>query len=232
MSSSANAGQPSPRMMSGRPPPHPSQQHSPPNPNKPLVAPGSPTSPRIPETSAASSASSSGAAPTRETPALSQEALARWGTALGNMHDLGMAVNSISKALGEAVYLDDQAYDMQNQLKKYKDALRKRESRNAALVAEVELTGRELAQSRDQNQQLQRDLKEAESLNATLRQEQENNAVVFRMHFNELLAKQEEIKKKDEELARLKGIIEVLQGSEGGGQQASKNTNQYTPSRS
>jgi len=148
------------------------------------------------------------------------------------MHDLGMAVNSISKALGEAVYLDDQAYDMQNQLKKYKDALRKRESRNAALVAEVELTGRELAQSRDQNQQLQRDLKEAESLNATLRQEQENNAVVFRMHFNELLAKQEEIKKKDEELARLKGIIEVLQGSEGGGQQASKNTNQYTPSRS
>lgn len=52
----------------------------------------------------------------------------------------------------------------------------KRESRNAALVAEVELTGRELAQSRDQNQQLQRDLKEAESLNATLRQEQENNA--------------------------------------------------------
>jgi len=148
------------------------------------------------------------------------------------MHDLGMAVNSISKALGEAVYLDDQAYDMQNQLKKYKEALRKRESRNAALVAEVELTGRELAQSRDQNQQLQRDLKEAESLNATLRQEQENNAVVFRMHFNELLAKQEEIKKKDEELARLKGIIEVLQGSEGGGQQASKNTNQYTPSRS
>lgn len=58
------------------------------------------------------------------------------------------------------------------------------------------------------------------------------SAVVFRMHFNELLAKQEEIKKKDEELARLKGIIEVLQGSEGGGQQASKNTNQYTPSRS
>lgn len=42
------------------------------------------------------------------------------------MHDLGMAVNSISKALGEAVYLDDQAYDMQNQLKKYKEALRVR----------------------------------------------------------------------------------------------------------
>jgi hypothetical protein len=41
--------------------------------------------------------------------------------------------------------------------------------------------------------------------------------VVFRMHFNELLAKQEALAEKDQQLLQLRGIIDVLQAGGGGG---------------
>jgi hypothetical protein len=37
-------------------------------------------------------------------------------------------------------------------------------------------------------------------------------AVVFKMHYSELLARTEEINLKDAEMERLKGVIEVIKG--------------------
>jgi len=49
--------------------------------------------------------------------------------------------------------------------------------------------------------------------------QQENNAVVFRMHFTELLAKQEALAEQDQQITKLRGIIDVLQA--GGGSSSS-----------
>jgi len=49
--------------------------------------------------------------------------------------------------------------------------------------------------------------------------QQENNAVVFRMHFTELLSKQEALAEQDQQITKLRGIIDVLQA--GGGSSSS-----------
>jgi len=146
-------------------------------------------------------------------PRLSHEAVGRWSSALGNLQDLGKVVDGLAKTLESAVYLDDNEYSIQAQLQHYKNTVKARDKRISVLEAEAELTQRELAKALAKQHSLERALNEALASNATMSQEQENTAVVFKMHYNELLAKTEELALRDEEMARLKGVIEVLQGS-------------------
>mmetsp|Transcript_32782 Transcript_32782/g.54904 ORF Transcript_32782/g.54904 Transcript_32782/m.54904 type:complete len:237 (-) Transcript_32782:6-716(-) len=143
---------------------------------------------------------------------LSQEAIGRWGAALGNMQDLGLVVDHLARTLNSAVYLDEDAHNAQAQVQKFKNALKASTNRIAVLEAEAELTQRELATALAKNQQMERALKESLATSASLSQEQANTAVVFKMHYSELLARTEEINLKDAEMERLKGVIEVIKG--------------------
>jgi hypothetical protein len=55
---------------------------------------------------------------------LSQEAVGRWGAALGNMQDLGLVVDHLARTLNSAVYLDEDAHNAQAQVQKFKNALK------------------------------------------------------------------------------------------------------------
>ena len=65
--------------------------------------------------------------------------------------------------------------------------MQKRDTRNAALEAERELTLRELAESRCRQRALEVELQATEAVNATLRQEQENNSGACSILFCTLL---------------------------------------------
>ena len=66
-----------------------------------------------------------GAGPRVEAPSrLSQEAVGRWSSALGNLQDLGKVVDGLAKTLESAVYLDDSEYSIQAQLQHYKNTLK------------------------------------------------------------------------------------------------------------
>ncbi|KAK3274005.1 hypothetical protein CYMTET_17789 [Cymbomonas tetramitiformis] len=142
---------------------------------------------------------------------LTPETLDRWGSALSNMQDLDSVVESLSAVLSDAVYLEPDVYDTQRELQKYKEIIKVKDNKIATVEAELELAQTELAISRGKQRSLEEELHSSEAAAATLRHEQDNNAVVFNMHFNELLLKEEEIRKQSEELEKLKGIIEVLE---------------------
>eukprot|EP00959_Pyramimonas_sp_CCMP1952_P472316 9499846-Pyramimonas_sp.AAC.3 len=57
-------------------------------------------------------------------PRLSQEAVGRWSSALGNLQELGKVVDGLSKTLESAVYLDESEYSIQAQLQHYKNTLK------------------------------------------------------------------------------------------------------------
>lgn len=142
---------------------------------------------------------------------LTPETLDRWGSALSNMQDLDNVVESLSAVLSDAVYLEPDVYDTQREIQKYKEIIKVKDNKIATVEAELELAQTELAISRGKQRSLEEALQSSEAAAATLRHEQDNNAVVFNMHFTELLLKEEEIRKQSEELQKLKGIIEVLE---------------------
>lgn len=127
-----------------------------------------------------------------------------WGAAIGNLEDTKLALDALAGLIYDAVFLDDEAYTSACAATNYQQRLlaqlkksRQLQHELAALQAELQNKDAALATEKEK-------CKDAQRANADLQQQLDNNAVVFQMHYQELLTRNEEI-------GRLKAVIEGLQ---------------------
>lgn len=136
-----------------------------------------------------------GSSATREESLAVGEA-SRWGQAVGNIEDARVALDTLARAIEDAVYLDEDAYHQVAPVMQYQRASQVQQQRMTELTLELQETNHKLDQCCAQKDA-------ADQRIAEMAQELENSAVVFKMHYSELLSKENEI-------ARLKAIIEGL----------------------
>ncbi|KAL6764022.1 hypothetical protein V8C86DRAFT_3129151 [Haematococcus lacustris] len=127
-----------------------------------------------------------------------------WEAAAGNLEDSKLAVQAIKDLVSDAVFLDEEAFmgavslaSLYNKIQAQQRRMRDMEHEALALQAEVEAKDRALSAANAT-------AKDRQALVAQLQQELDNNSVVFKMHFSELITRNEEI-------ARLKAMVEGLQ---------------------
>mmetsp|Transcript_32731 Transcript_32731/g.92843 ORF Transcript_32731/g.92843 Transcript_32731/m.92843 type:complete len:230 (-) Transcript_32731:202-891(-) len=132
--------------------------------------------------------------------------LGRWEAALGNLADAGVALQQMKHAVDDAVYLDEDAYDGVASLSQYAKTIKAQQRRIVELEHELDIAlgAAEKAEACAREEARQR--REAEARTESIETELENNAVVFKMHYNELLARNDEVEK-------LKAVIEGLSGA-------------------
>eukprot|EP00884_Botryococcus_braunii_P000728 jgi/Botrbrau1/10656/Bobra.53_2s0014.1 len=125
--------------------------------------------------------------------------LSRWEAAMGNMEDARVALDAVVRAIDDAVYLDEDAFASLAPTTQYTRTIQVQQRRLAEAKTEMEEVRTALRSSEAARLA-------AEAKVAELQEELENNAVVFKMHYNELL-------KKDEEITRLSAVIQALSRS-------------------
>lgn len=128
-----------------------------------------------------------------------------WGRAAGNIEDAKIAIEALKSLVHDAVFLDEDAYSGAVQMSSYhlklQAAQRKlldMEHEAAALRADVDRKDEEIAAC-------QKKYEDAAAHINELKAELDNNAVVFKMHYQEIITRSEEI-------SRLKSVIEGLTG--------------------
>eukprot|EP00873_Tetraselmis_striata_P023271 jgi/Tetstr1/443535/TSEL_031539.t1 len=143
------------------------------------------------------------AAGSRDEGGSDRASLGRWDAALGNVADAGVALQQLKHALDDAIYLDEDAYNGVASLTHYTRTIQAQQRRILELEHELEAALGAVERSDSRARESERQRQEAEMRASSIEAELENNAVVFKMHYNELLAKTEEVQK-------LKAIIEGL----------------------
>lgn len=121
---------------------------------------------------------------------------ARWTGAIGNIEDARVALDTLARAIDDAVYLDEDAYNQVAPVMQYQKTIQGQQQRMVELTHELQESSTKLAQCHRSHHAANQRIQD-------MTQELENNAVVFKMHYSELLAKEEEI-------GRLKAIIQGL----------------------
>ncbi|WIA40930.1 hypothetical protein OEZ86_004585 [Tetradesmus obliquus] len=117
-----------------------------------------------------------------------------------------MALDALRGLIMDAVFLDEEAYTNSATLQLYQQRLQAQQRRILQLEGEVEALRVESGRQAEALQQQRAQTRAAEARMQELQQELDNNAVVFDMHYNELLLKGEEIE-------RLKSVIEGMGGT-------------------
>lgn len=128
-----------------------------------------------------------------------------WGSAVGNVETAKLALETLRGLIADAVFLDEDAYTNASTLQHYHQRLQMQHRRILQLEAEVEALRVDAGRQQEALIKQRAQTRAAEAQIGELQQELENNAVVFDMHYNELLMKNEEIE-------RLKTVIEGLGG--------------------
>lgn len=128
--------------------------------------------------------------------------LTRWDSALGNIEDAKVAFDILRRSIEDAVYLDEEAYKQVTPTMQFTKVIQAQHRKIEQLEADLRSTKMQLQESNSiQIEALQR--------HAEMQQELENNAgelggnVVFKMHYQELMSKEDEIQK-------LTAVIQVL----------------------
>eukprot|EP00882_Tetradesmus_deserticola_P009574 GHRQ01010108.1.p1 GENE.GHRQ01010108.1~~GHRQ01010108.1.p1 ORF type:complete len:185 (+),score=70.17 GHRQ01010108.1:613-1167(+) len=136
----------------------------------------------------------------------SNDASRDWGPAQGNLETAKMALDALRSLIMDAVFLDEEAYTNSATLQLYQQRLQAQQRRILQLEGEAEALRVESGRQQDALVQQRSLTRAAEARIQELQQELENNAVVFDMHYSELLVKGEEIE-------RLKSVIEGMGGT-------------------
>ncbi|KAG2499361.1 hypothetical protein HYH03_002936 [Edaphochlamys debaryana] len=126
-------------------------------------------------------------------------------TLTGRVEDARVAATALRALVEDAVYLDEDTYSTAVEHTKYQQKLQAQQKQVAGLENEAAALRAELERKDEQLAASAARLRESQAQAAELQRELENNAVVFRVHYQELLARNEEIE-------RLKAVIEGLQG--------------------
>ncbi|CAL8463969.1 g3504 [Coccomyxa elongata] len=120
----------------------------------------------------------------------------RWQAAVGNIEDAKVALDVIARAIDDAVYLDEDAYNQMLPLQQYTRTIEAQQRRIGELEQQLQAARRRIS---EQDATTQAARKRA----VELQEELENNAAVFKLHYDELLAK-------DAELAKLRAVVQGL----------------------
>lgn len=134
--------------------------------------------------------------------AAAEDALAavhRWEAAVGNLEDARVAFDVIARAVDDAVFLDEDAYKQIMPTMQYTVKIQAQQLQIGELEQQLEESNERLLVTEHACQ-------EAQQQTAQLRAELENNAEVFKMHYTELLAK-------EDELSKLRVIVQALSES-------------------
>ncbi|CAL5226197.1 g9034 [Coccomyxa viridis] len=126
----------------------------------------------------------------------SEGAYERWSSAVGNIEDAKVAVDIMARAIEDAVYLDEDAYNQMIPMQQYTRTIEEQQRQILNLEHQLQNTLHSAAQQKATGQASRKRAVE-------LQEELENNAAVFKLHYDELLAK-------DAEIAKLKAVIQGL----------------------
>jgi len=124
-----------------------------------------------------------------------------WVLAQENVEDAARACETLKSLVQDAVYLDEDAYSGAANLAAYEERIRAQQLQAHNMSLEMEALRAEVVAKDMALTSANARYHEAASQLADKQQELENNAVVFRVHYQELIAKNEEI-------ARLQALVQ------------------------
>ncbi|XP_077211312.1 tropomyosin [Tasmannia lanceolata] len=139
----------------------------------------------------------------------------RWRTAILNLSEMGTNLDSLQKLLmKKAVFVDEDTFSKASLTSEQARTIKALEQRVETLERELDAAITAAARSRLEKRQVEAAQRAAELHAQDLTRELENTTKVFKLHMEELRAKQEEISKKNSDIKVLEAIIQTLGGKE------------------
>uniref|UniRef100_A0ACD5YIH0 Uncharacterized protein n=1 Tax=Avena sativa TaxID=4498 RepID=A0ACD5YIH0_AVESA len=141
-----------------------------------------------------------------------------WGSAIGNLGELGANVESLQKLLArKAVFVDDDVFSKASLAADQARTIKILDQRVQSLERELDAAISAAARARTEKRQAEAAQRAAEQRAQDVTKELENTSKVFQLHMEELRTKQQEIAKRDSDIKVLEAIIQTLSGKDDGG---------------
>ncbi|KAI4299088.1 hypothetical protein L6164_032580 [Bauhinia variegata] len=139
----------------------------------------------------------------------------RWNGAITNLTEMASNLDSLQKLLlKKAVFVDDETFARASLNAEQARTIKVLEQRVETLERELDAAITAAARARSEKRQAETAQKAAELRAQEVTRELENTTKVFKLHMEELRAKQEEIAKRDKDIKLLEAIIQTLGGKE------------------
>ncbi|CAN0906784.1 hypothetical protein LINGRAHAP2_LOCUS24442 [Linum grandiflorum] len=139
----------------------------------------------------------------------------RWQGAIVNLTEMTSNLESLHKLLvNKAVFVDEETYAKASLTSEQARTIKVLEQRVETLERELDAAISAAARARAEKRQAEVAQKGAELQAQQVTKELENTTKVFKLHMEELRAKQEEIAKRDNDIKLLEAIIQTLGGRE------------------
>eukprot|EP00803_Ostreobium_quekettii_P007880 evm.model.scf_3367.2 EVM.evm.TU.scf_3367.2 scf_3367:8984-11274(-) len=126
-----------------------------------------------------------------------------WGSAGGSVENAKVALDQLKGLIEDAVFLDEDSFSGMKTVAYYHQKLQAVQKRLRTMSQQVLVAQAQLARKDEQIREERESKKQLEKRIEDMKQELDNNSVVFNMHYNELIQRNEEIE-------RLKAVIEGL----------------------
>eukprot|EP00245_Coleochaete_scutata_P003088 TRINITY_DN14409_c0_g1_i1.p1 TRINITY_DN14409_c0_g1~~TRINITY_DN14409_c0_g1_i1.p1 ORF type:complete len:184 (+),score=51.28 TRINITY_DN14409_c0_g1_i1:89-640(+) len=137
----------------------------------------------------------------------------KWQMTRVNLKEIGVLVDSMQRLFDKAVYLDEEPFAVASTHAHQLRTIKSQERRIRALERELDAAVAAAAHSRASKQQAEVAQKSAEARTLAAVEELNNTSEVFRLHMEELRAKQQELDRKTNEIKVLQAIIQTVSGS-------------------
>ncbi|XP_066162418.1 uncharacterized protein [Oryza sativa Japonica Group] len=125
----------------------------------------------------------------------------RWGAAVGNLTELGANVAALQRLLAKkAVFVDEDIFSKASLAADQARTIKILDQRVQSLERELDAAISAAARARTEKRQAEAAQRAAELRAQEVTKELENTAKVFKLHMEELRAKQEEIAKKESDI--------------------------------
>ncbi|XP_043706806.1 uncharacterized protein LOC122656380 [Telopea speciosissima] len=137
----------------------------------------------------------------------------RWKASLVNLSEMGANLDSLQKLImKKAVYVDEETFAKTSLSSEQARIIKALEQRIETLERELDAAITAAAHARAEKRQAEVAQRASELRAHEITRELENTTNVFKLHTEELRAKQEEISRKDDEIRVLESIIKTLAG--------------------
>ncbi|PKA50361.1 hypothetical protein AXF42_Ash013450 [Apostasia shenzhenica] len=135
----------------------------------------------------------------------------RWKAAILNLSEMSANLDSLQKILSKkAVFVDDETFSKASLIAEQGRTIKALEQRVETLERELDAAIAAAARARSDKRQAEAAQRVAELRAQDVTKELENTTNVFKLHMEELRAKQVEISKKDNDIKLLEAIIQTL----------------------
>ncbi|KAK1315935.1 hypothetical protein QJS10_CPA05g01748 [Acorus calamus] len=135
----------------------------------------------------------------------------RWRAAIVNLTEAVVNLDSLQSLLSKkAVFVDDETFSKASLCSEQAKTIKALEKRVENLERELDAAIAAAARVRSEKRQAEASQRASELRAQDVTRELENTTKVFKLHMEELRAKQEEISKRDREIKVLEAIIQTL----------------------